>query len=169
MVVKFTEEKSGKEIEYIEKFWANKKILKIDGQELKRLSSKIFENEKTKEQFTLKGSSTFGLNLVNAKNQQIVLVRKITVWELIASFASFLSVFIGLFASYLKEGTYFYDVLKNSSWVLLVSGLAGFLYAVSNIRKYEKWKYKILMCSITMIACAVLGILLTMFAVAVIW
>jgi|GEM_PF-5302550 len=169
MVVKITDEKSGKEIEYTEKFWANKKALKIDGQELNRLNQKIFEDAKTKEQFTLKGSSSFGLYLVNAKSQHIELIRKLWIWEFFLMMIPFLSISVGTLAFFFQETNYWYGIFARSFWISAVFGLAGFLYAAYNIRKYEKWYFKLLMCVITLIICAVLGVLLTMFAAAVLW
>ena len=167
MIVKFTDEKSGREVEYVEKFWANKISLKIDGQELKRLSRKVFENEKTGEQFTLKGSTSFGLNLINAKGQQLVLVRILKAWEFSFSAIPFLAAFVGILAYFFDERSYFHKVLLNCVLITAIFGLAGFLYAVYNIRKYEKIRYKLLMCSITLIISAVAGVLFTMLAMAV--
>lgn len=167
MIVKFTEEKSGKEIEYVEKFWANKISLSIDGYELKRASRKIFENEKTGETFTLKGSSSFGLTLINSKNQPIVLVRVLQIWEFVLSAIPFLATFVGMAAYFFESESYFYNLLISSTLFVAIFGLAGFLYAVYNVRKYEKWKHKTLMCFILLIICIIAGVLFTMLAAVI--
>ena len=119
------DEKSGKTIEYREKFWAGKPKLFVDGIECGKTEEKVYVNPETKEEYKIAGNIFTGMAMLINKIE-VEIVRRLHMWE------------------------YFLCALPISliafGWWSAVIGIVFLLVNVLYIRYFKKVPFRILFC-----------------------